>query len=465
MGGRLLTADDQTGRGFNTFFSNLLAFCVDLAATCFSRDADKLCVPIGLCSLSALFLLLSCLVLMYQRCKFRGENPGQTIIFFYCFFGNLCSTVGATLSRQLYIQILMGASAAAMDAVSFVSCCFPAFLCWNSQRERRLRTMRRRRRQHLLAVCVLMVVAGGFLKSTVTHHPAERHLSGRGLLHVTLQDNTEILGYILGLISFVIACTSRFPAVCRAYRGQMLTWAYMFSGLLCSLSGALYAAAILLYDTRFRFLLKVMPWLLSAICCVTLDLLILVLHWCKRGTGQRAMKFSPDTESLLGSSGIPTEEKDVMKKHRKHKVDSSAETKTKNVQRMTEMGRYMDVNIHPARKICLKEVTLSKEAAEDRSPNKTVRVVRVDSFCFSDTSCDSSPVSSDLEWDFEEANGHWREPTAKQQQGDEFPLQDWIPANARPFNICTCAMSGLPQKKSLSVKEEGQSVSAVSLAK
>lgn len=53
--------------------------------------------------------------------------------------------------------------------------------------------MRRRRRQHLLAVCVLMVVAGGFLKSTVTHHPAERRLSGRGLLHVTLQVSTDRL--------------------------------------------------------------------------------------------------------------------------------------------------------------------------------------------------------------------------------------------------------------------------------
>lgn len=32
-------------------------------------------------------------------------------------------------------------------------------------------------------------------------------------------DNTEILGYTLGLLSFVIACTSRFPAICRAVSG------------------------------------------------------------------------------------------------------------------------------------------------------------------------------------------------------------------------------------------------------
>lgn len=54
----------------------------------------------------------------------------------------------------------------------------------------------------------------------------------------------------------------------------MLTRAHVFSGVLCSLAGALYSAAILFYDTQFRFLLTVMPWLLSAICCVALDLLV-----------------------------------------------------------------------------------------------------------------------------------------------------------------------------------------------
>lgn len=110
---------------------------------------------------------------------------------------------------------------------------------------------------------------------------------------------------------------------------------------------------------------------------------------------------------------------------------------------MTEMGRYMDISVQPARKvseesvvaqtfnnsralfklnlhifstsisghsysgyvcmfffffqICLKEVMLSKEEVEDRPLSGTVRVIRVDSFYSSDTSCDSSPVSSDLE--------------------------------------------------------------------
>ncbi|XP_019936320.2 transmembrane protein 44 isoform X1 [Paralichthys olivaceus] len=442
--------DVHTGPGSNSFFSHLFAFCVDSFSTCFSRESDKLCVLIGLSSLSALTLLLSCLLLMYQRCRCPDENPAEeTIILLYCFLGNLCSTVGASLSRQLYIQVLMGAFAAAVDAVNVMFSCFPVLLGLNTKTERRLRVMRRRRRQHLLGVCILMVVAGGFMKSPVK--PANRLLSRRRLLHIHLQDNTEILGYILGLISFVIVCTSRLPHVCRVHRGQMLTQAHVFSGLLCSLAGGLYAAAMLLYDTQIEFLLRVMPWLLTAICGVTLDLLTLILHWCKRGTRQQLIRLSPDTESLLGGSGLSTEENVVMKNHKKLKLNSSPQTKStfsskkKNVQ-MSEMGRYMDVSVHPEGKVCLQE-------AEDKCLNGTARGIRVDGFCLSDTSFDSSTVSSDLEWDFEEANVQWRGPTVKQQKGDEFPLKQ-CPANPKPFTICTCAMSGL-LKKTLSSKEEG----------
>ncbi|XP_027145708.1 transmembrane protein 44 [Larimichthys crocea] len=350
----------------------------------------------------------------------------------------------------------MGAFAAVLDAVHFVSCCVPLLLCWNSKAERRQRMLRGRRRQHLLAVCVLMVVAGGFLKSRVTNLPADRPLIRRRLLHVTLQDNTEILGYILGLLSFVITCTSRFPAVCRAYKGQMFTWTSMFSGLLCSLASGLYAAAILLYDTQFGFLLRVMPWLLSAICCVTLDLLILVIHWCKRGTRQQFSSFSTDTQSLLGGTQTPAEDNAVMKRQRKQQVHLSAQTKTKDVQKMTEMGRYMDVSVQPPRKEVM---------TKDQLFDGKVRVIRVSSFCSSDTSYDSSVVSSDLEWDFEEANVQWREPTANKKHNakQHFPPHGW-PTNSKPCKICICAMSGLSQK-TVPGTEECESVSSASLLK
>ncbi|XP_022050407.1 transmembrane protein 44 [Acanthochromis polyacanthus] len=434
------------GQSSQTFLTGLMSFCVESVTTCFSHDADKLCVPVGLTFASALLLLLSCLLIVCQRCKLGGENTAETVLIVYCFLGDLCSTVGAILSRQLHIQILMSAFASAMDALNCILCCFQVVLCWNSKTERRLRMMKRRRRQHLLAVCVLMVVAGGFLRAS--QPPAFIPLRQRRLLHVSLQgsswsplmDNTELLGYILGLLSFAIACSSRFPALRRACRGQMLTRANIFSGLCCSLAGVLYTAAILLYDTHFGFLMRVLPWLLSSISCVGLDLLIVGTYCCKRQSRQQPVSLSSDMERLLGGSGLHTEDNAVMKRHRKQNIRSSAPTRTKNVQKMAEMGHYMDVHVQPPRAMSLKDVTLSKQQVEDGPLNRMVRVIRAGSFCSTDTSYDSSVVSSDLEWDFEAANTQWREPTAKQHQGDEFPLQEW-PTNPKPFDACMRSMS------------------------
>lgn len=230
----------------------------------------------------------------------------------------------------------------------------------------------------------------------------------------------------------------------------MLTQANIFSGLCCSLAGVLYTAAILLYDTHFGFLMRVLPWLLSSISSVALDLLIVVTHCCKRRSRRRSVSLSSDMEKLLSGSDFHSEDNAVMKRHRKQNLHSSAPTKystfsskTKNVQKMVEMGHYMDVHVQPTG--TMKDVILSKQQVEDGPLNRMVRVIRAGSFCSTDTSYDSSVVSSDLEWDFEAANTQWREPPAKQHQGDEFPLQEW-PTNPKPFNACMCSMSGLPQK-------------------
>lgn len=55
-------ADGQVGERSDYFLNSLVDFCVDSVNTCLSRDADTLCVPVGLTFLSALLLLLSCLL-------------------------------------------------------------------------------------------------------------------------------------------------------------------------------------------------------------------------------------------------------------------------------------------------------------------------------------------------------------------------------------------------------------------
>ncbi|XP_034035844.1 transmembrane protein 44 [Thalassophryne amazonica] len=431
-----LNSADQTTVSINTFVSGLLSFCVESLRTCLSNDADKLCLPVVLCALSALLLLPPCLVLVCQRCTFQGENRRETATFFYCFLGNLCGTTGAVLSRQLYILVLMSAFAAAVDAVNFLSCVLSLCLCWKSKTVRRLRAMRRRRRQHLLAMSVLMVFTGGYLRSRVRSSPADWPPSQRRLLHVTLhQDNTEVLGYILGLLAFIITCTSKFPGVCRAHRGQMVTWAHMISGGFCSLASALYASAILLSHTQFGFV-RVMPWLLSAVCSASLQLLILIIHCnkrLKRGTTLESGSFSTDNVSLLGELGSSTEDT-IVEGWQAH---SSAQIQDNFALKMNGMGHYMDVSIQSAPQ----EVSTSEEKVENLPLNRTVQLIRVNSFCSLNLSDESSQVSSDLEWDFEEANAQWKQPT---KEHERFPLREWLP-NPKIFSSCICAASGLSQ--------------------
>lgn len=411
----------------NNFLTDLLNFCTKAMNTCFSPD--KACIPLALSFFSALLLLLSCLVVVHQRWKFLGKSPEESIIVLYCLLGNLCSTVGATLSRELYIQVLMGACAVVLDAVNCIVSCFSLLLCWNSKSVKRMRMMRRRRRQHVLAVAVLLVLSGGFLKSTATHIPVIEPFRGRKLLRVPFQlsnwtsDDAGLLGYTLGLLSFVIACTSRFPQLCKAYRGHILTNASIVSVLLCSLAGATYAASILLYDTQFNFFMRVLPWLLSSFICSFLDFFILLTYWCRRKVGHQARSSFSDTESLLGAPEIMGVVNSFLKIPKKQSMPSLTKTKKKIVQKMTEMGLYMDINVQPARKV----------EVEERPLDRVVKMMRVDSVCSSDISDETSVVSSDLEWDFEATNTQWRKSAAIQQKGNEFALQEW-PAHPKDFN-------------------------------
>ncbi|XP_061539912.1 transmembrane protein 44 isoform X2 [Phycodurus eques] len=392
------------------FPSSLLTFCTTSVTSCFaSSDPGQSCSSIRLVSLSSVLLLLSCLYFMCQRCKQHGGHPGHIVTSLYCFLGNVCGFTGAVLSRQLHIQVLMGLVSAALDMVNVISCCIPLFLCRNLQEERRRRMIRRRRRSHLLAVCFLTALTGGFLKSGVLHSPAgDRLIRGRRLFYVALQDNTEILGYILGLLAFVITCTSKFPTLYRIHKGKMLSRSHIFSCVLCSLAGALYAAAILHYDTRVSFLFRVMPWLLSAVCGASLDLLTIVLHWCHMGTRQQPMGIFSEMESLLGDS--PKDNAVV-----KHQGKQGQKFN------LTDMGRYMDVSIDTAKQMHPRDATVCGKVVDNKVLSRTFPM-----------------------WDFEEGNARWNEAKAKLQDGEVFPLQEW-PSNPKPFNMRTYASCILSQ--------------------
>lgn len=58
------------------------------------------------------------------------------------------------------------------------------------------------------------------------------------------------------------------------HKERMVTIAQLFSRVLCSLAGACYASAILRYNTSDAFIWRTMPWLLSAVFCAIMDLLV-----------------------------------------------------------------------------------------------------------------------------------------------------------------------------------------------
>lgn len=403
----------------NSFMSSLMTFW-DESITCSTQDAgDKLCGAIALAIISALLLLLSHAVLWCQRGRYRGGNGGEAaMICLYSLLGNICNTMGAILSRQLHLQVILGAFATAVDAVTCILLCIPMCFCWNSKRERKLRAKRKRRRQYILEVCVLMVLTGGFLKVGFVQRDIDRTPLQRRLLRVIMeQDNSNVLGYILGMLFFVIAYTSRFPAVYRAHKERMVTIAQLFSRVLCSLAGACYASAILRYNTSDAFIWRTMPWLLSAVFCAIMDLLVVLIHLCRKGAGiQHPGVISPDTERLLRNAAIALKEK----------IHSTPQTKKKKAEKVNGMGCYLDVSVPPERKQCPTETTVSRKEKKEGVPVKNTVLVKEDgSFCSSDTCFDSSVLSSDLEWDFEEANIQWCEPATKPEMGDKFPLKEW----------------------------------------
>ncbi|KAJ7993185.1 hypothetical protein DPEC_G00269820 [Dallia pectoralis] len=282
--------------------------------TCFSNRPD-MCVASALSCLSALLLAVACVMLVCRRCRERDKNPGEAAGALYSFLGYSCGTVGAFLSNQLALQILIGGVMAIVEVMHLISILIPMCLTWNTRAEKRLRMMQRRRRQNLMAVSLLLVMGGGsFLTTRNSLQSVDRPLTGRRLLTDFLLDNTEVLGYILGLLSLVIAWTSKFPALLRARRGEKSSTTHLCAGVLCSLAGALYTSAILLYDTQVEFILRATPWLLASTGCAALDLAVVVLFWCRKFNME--LGCSSDTENLLSGSS-PSQH--GARRERKHK--------------------------------------------------------------------------------------------------------------------------------------------------
>ncbi|XP_031430956.1 transmembrane protein 44 isoform X2 [Clupea harengus] len=388
-------SDRVQGKNRAVLFQSTSWFSHDINVSCFN-NREKVCISYGLCALSAILSVVACLLLIYQRCCLRKQiTADAATCAAYCFLGNLCHSFGAFLSKQLAFQVIMGAFWAALDVVTFLAVLLPVCLFFHSKKGERMMMMKRRRRQNLLSVCLLLIMAGGGIHLTVRSdvHP-DTTPSRRRLLGAFVNDRLELLGYILGLLSFVISWTSRFPAILKAFNGKRRGTVHAVVGILYAVAGALYTTAILVHDTRLAFVIKALPWIMSSVCWGVLELLILVFSLsrdrCVRH--QTVRSLSSDQVALLGATSVGGNH--TGKAHRKLQDKEGASplspTANRNLHKRTDMGRYMDVNIPVVRKVCLKEVRISNGGQSKTETMKTtVKVLRVDETCSSGSSSDS----------------------------------------------------------------------------
>ncbi|KAL4630734.1 transmembrane protein 44 isoform X2 [Arapaima gigas] len=362
----------------------------------------RVCLPVGLACLSALLLLVTFFVLLYRRCTTKEScSSDVAACVLYCLLGDLSSTVGAVLSNQLDLQVLMGMFMTALDVVNFSFIFFPICFCWQSNSARRMRIiMRRRRRQNLLAVSLPLTLGMWFF---FWFHPDRVPAEGahsRRLLEVSLTENGDVPGYMLGLLSLVIGWSSKFPVLAEAHRGKISSGLHMSYGVLCVVANTLYASAILVYDTHLEHVQKALPWLLTSAGCATLDIVIVTLSYYRKQKGQQAFcqhksRTSPDAQCLLGSTSCAVHHPrgtTAGKHHGCAHIPLQKLCGSECLNRKNDDGRYMDINIQPARKISLKEVKMCQESQSRNQPLKRT-VVQLDSTC----SSDSSSVYSDLE--------------------------------------------------------------------
>ncbi|KAM4042684.1 transmembrane protein 44 isoform 1-T2 [Anomaloglossus baeobatrachus] len=248
---------------------------LDYLITCFAED--KICVSFGLWLLSCLFWFTSFSLHFYLRCKRKSTYEDSVFWNIYGFFGSMCNTIGALLSKQLTIQIITGAYMALSDVINFVLTLFPA--C-NSSFRVRMRNTRRENKSLFSALSISMLLSLGYCYSLVENDLPSfdlSHTPRRRLLGTMLQENTDVVGFTLGIIAVLVSWTVRVPIITKVCKGQMFpvirVWAVLFSAL----ASLMYAAAIMSHDRRPEYFVKAIPWFLISMGAAALDVAIMFL--------------------------------------------------------------------------------------------------------------------------------------------------------------------------------------------
>ncbi|XP_055424627.1 transmembrane protein 44 isoform X1 [Bubalus kerabau] len=189
----------------------------DYLDRCFARH--RVCISFGLWICSSSCWIAVHALLLYLRCGRKSGRDQSALWAACCLLISLCDTIGAILAKQLTIQVFTGAYLAAVDLVNFVSVLFP--VCGsrfksNSGRGSRERKRRRRLQASMFALVLPLSLGPGWaLWAAIPWASGRDRGPQRRLLGILVQDNTEILGFLLGGIAALGSWVSRIPPLSR----------------------------------------------------------------------------------------------------------------------------------------------------------------------------------------------------------------------------------------------------------
>ncbi|XP_041120406.1 transmembrane protein 44-like isoform X2 [Polyodon spathula] len=439
---------------------------------CFANE--RVCMSFGLWVISAFLWIIAHTMLICLQCQKKPVHFGSSaFITIYSFLGNMCNALGALLAKQLTVQVFTGAYLTAVDILYFILIFFP--VCkWEATTSggSRKKLKKGRRKRNVFAVTLPLVVGSGYCisKTTFQSKPFEHefHGTGRRLLTTFLQDNTEILGYALGLVAFIICWTSKFSHISRAYKVRMFSAVLIWSQVFSILASVLYAAAILFHDKQLKYILKALPWLLNSLGCAALDTAILLLLCCTKSSASQQTDLErsrgADTQALLAQSVLRVGEEEEEEEEEELHVKSNKKAKARHwdsdwiplntlpnnhyLNRMAEIGRFIDLSIEPVQEVPFGAVRLPGEGevspteiSKDPEPPAypPLKVIRAALSSSSGSVSGSPSMTSELEqnylealnreqWDFEDVTEDWSKDKRQQNLGvsqEVFPLQDW----------------------------------------
>ncbi|XP_017370120.1 transmembrane protein 44 isoform X8 [Cebus imitator] len=328
----------------------------DYLDRCFARH--RVCISFGLWICASSCWIAAHALLLYLRCAKKSRQDQSPLCAACCLLTSLCDTVGAILARQLTIQVFTGAYLAAIDLANFMFTLFP--VCGsrfksNSDWEARERNRRRQLGAGVFALALPLSLGPCWaLWVAVPKDSATIRGPQRRLLANLLQENPEILGYLLGGIAAFGSWASRIPPLSRICRGKTFPSIHLWARLLSALAGLLYASAIVAHDRQPEYLLRATPWFLTSLGRAALDLAIIFLSCVMKSKMRQALGFateareSPDSQALLTWAEKEEEDQEVRNEHKNSDwVPLTTLSHCKSLRTMTAISRYMELTIEP----------------------------------------------------------------------------------------------------------------------